>query len=78
MKNLTFEEASKQLTAGGCMVKNTYQGHGGAWAILWFDKTGYSVSSTFPNSTSTSGVLTWDEAKKYFLDRVAQALYYGG
>lgn len=71
----SYDETKASIENDKGIVKESFWGHYG-FAILWFDKKGYSVTTITRNSHGTSGILSWEDAKKEFILRVTEIINY--
>lgn len=64
----TLESTLANLNENKAYAKQVFYGLGDNFAVLWFDRKGYSVTTHTEHSHGTTGILSNDAAVAYFVE----------
>ena len=69
----TLDQTLKAVSDSKGFSKAVFYNQSG-YAVLWFDKSGYSVTDNYGSSHGTSGIMSYDKALEYFNNAIAQLM----
>lgn len=74
--NHTLDDTLNAIRDSQAVFKHVFYNHKG-YVILWFDRSGYSVTdhTYHPNSHGTTGILSYDKALDMFKQTVDELLF---